>query len=94
MDVVTSKAVLACREHGLSNLLLGGGVAANSRLRELLAARCASAGISLRVPRPGLCTDNGAMVAALAAQVVMAGGKPSGIAFAADSGQPVTAITL
>ncbi|WP_345148681.1 tRNA (adenosine(37)-N6)-threonylcarbamoyltransferase complex transferase subunit TsaD [Arthrobacter ginkgonis] len=94
VDVVTSKAVLACREHGMSTLLLGGGVAANSRLRELLAARCASAGIALRVPRPGLCTDNGAMVAALAAQVVMAGGAPSGIGFAADSGQPVTAITL
>lgn len=94
VDVVTAKAVLACREHGLENLLLGGGVAANSRLRALLAARCASAGISLRVPPPGLCTDNGAMVAALAAQLVMAGVGPTGITFSADSGQPVSAISL
>ena len=94
VDVVTSKAVLACREHGLENLLLGGGVAANTRLRELLAARCASAGISLRIPKPSLCTDNGAMVAALAAQLVMAGVAPSGIAFGTDSGQPVGAISL
>ena len=50
VDVITSKAVRACQEHGLTDLLLGGGVAANSRLRELLAARCASAGITLRVP--------------------------------------------
>jgi N6-L-threonylcarbamoyladenine synthase len=39
-----------------------GVAAANSRLRTLAAARCESAGISLRVPRPGLRTDNGAMV--------------------------------
>ena len=45
--------------------LIGGGVAANSRLRALAAERCEAAGVALRVPRPGLCTDNGAMVAAL-----------------------------
>ncbi|MGP9659941.1 tRNA (adenosine(37)-N6)-threonylcarbamoyltransferase complex transferase subunit TsaD [Arthrobacter sp. AOP36-C1-22] len=94
VDVVTKKAIMACTEHGLDNLLLGGGVAANSRLRELLAARCASAGITLRVPRIGLCTDNGAMVAALAAQLVIAGVEPTGIEFSADSGQPVSSISL
>ncbi|MGG5752316.1 tRNA (adenosine(37)-N6)-threonylcarbamoyltransferase complex transferase subunit TsaD [Zafaria sp. Z1313] len=94
VDVVTSKAVTACREHGLENLLLGGGVAANSRLRELLAARCASAGIALRIPKPSLCTDNGAMVAALAARLVADGVAPSGLGFASDSGQPVQRISL
>ncbi|MGO2534413.1 tRNA (adenosine(37)-N6)-threonylcarbamoyltransferase complex transferase subunit TsaD, partial [Arthrobacter rhombi] len=79
VDVVTKKAIMACTEHGLDNLLLGGGVAANSRLRELLAARCTSAGITLRVPRIGLCTDNGAMVAALASQLVMEGVEPTGL---------------
>ena len=64
-DVLTRKAVQACRAHGVDHLVIGGGVAANSRLRALAAERCEAAGIRLRVPRPGLCTDNGAMVAAL-----------------------------
>jgi N6-L-threonylcarbamoyladenine synthase len=93
VDVVTSKAVLACREHGLRNLLLGGGVAANSRLRELTAERCAEAGISLAVPPFSLCTDNGAMVAALAARVIMDGRSPSDLAFAPDSSLPVTTVS-
>ncbi|MET3206682.1 UNVERIFIED_ORG: N6-L-threonylcarbamoyladenine synthase [Arthrobacter sp. UYEF13] len=94
VDVITSKAVLACREHGIKDVLLGGGVAANSRLRELTGQRCASAGIKLHVPPLELCTDNGAMVAALGAQLVMAGIGPSGIRFAPDSSMPVTAVSL
>ena len=94
VDVITKKAVLACQEHGLENLLLGGGVAANRRLRELLAARCASAGIGLRIPRPGLCTDNGAMIAALGAQLVAAGVEPTGTDFATDTGMPPSVISL
>jgi N6-L-threonylcarbamoyladenine synthase len=94
VDVITSKAVLACREHGIKDVLLGGGVAANSRLRELTGQRCASAGIRLHVPPLDLCTDNGAMVAALGAQLVMAGIGPSGIGFAPDSSMPVTSVSL
>jgi N6-L-threonylcarbamoyladenine synthase len=94
VDVITSKAVLACREHGIRDVLLGGGVAANSRLRELTGQRCASAGIRLHVPPLDLCTDNGAMVAALGAQLVMAGAAPSGIRFAPDSSMPVTSVSL
>lgn len=94
VDVITAKAVLACRENGITTLLLGGGVAANSRLRAVAEQRCADVGIALRVPRPSLCTDNGAMVAALGAQVVMAGGEPSGISFGPDSSMPVTSISL
>lgn len=93
VDVITSKAVLACREHGITDVLLGGGVAANSRLRELTGQRCASAGITLHVPPLDLCTDNGAMVAALGAQLVMAGIAPSGLRFAPDSSMPVTVIS-
>lgn len=91
-DVITSKAILACREQGIQNLLLGGGVAANSRLRELTAQRCEEAGISLAVPRFSLCTDNGAMVAALAARVIMDGGEPSGLEVAPESSLPVTTV--
>jgi N6-L-threonylcarbamoyladenine synthase len=93
VDVITSKAVLACREEGITSLLLGGGVAANSRLRQLTEQRCRAAGITLHVPPLDLCTDNGAMVAALGAQLVMAGISPSGIGFAPDSSMPVTTVS-
>ncbi len=92
VDVLTRKAVLACREHGVEHLQIGGGVAANSRLRALAAERCAAAGIDLRVPRPGLCTDNGAMVAALGAQMVLKGRAPSALDLSADSSMPVTRV--
>jgi tRNA N6-adenosine threonylcarbamoyltransferase len=92
VDVLTRKAVLACRENGVENLQVGGGVAANSRLRAMAQERCDAAGITLRVPRPGLCTDNGAMVAALGAQMVLRGRTPSDLALPADSSMPVTAV--
>ncbi|MET1064922.1 MAG: tRNA (adenosine(37)-N6)-threonylcarbamoyltransferase complex transferase subunit TsaD [Arthrobacter sp.] len=94
VDIITSKAVLACRENGITELLLGGGVAANSRLRQLTEQRCSAAGIRLTVPPLSLCTDNGAMVAALGAQLVMAGIAPSGIGFAPDSSMPVTSVSV
>ena len=87
-DVLTRKAVLACRENGVDHLQIGGGVAANSRLRAMAQERCDAAGIRLRVPRPGLCTDNGAMVAALGAQMVLKGRAPSDLALPADSSMP------
>jgi N6-L-threonylcarbamoyladenine synthase len=90
VDVLTRKALAACQAHGVDDLLIGGGVAANSRLRALAQSRCDSAGIRLRVPRPGLCTDNGAMVAALGAQLVAKGREPSELALPADSSMPVT----
>ena len=93
VDVITAKAVLACRENGITELLLGGGVAANSRLRQLTEQRCSAAGIRLTVPPLSLCTDNGAMVAALGAQLVMSGTAPSGIGFAPDSSMPVTSVS-
>ena len=89
VDVLTAKAVAACRDQGVHDLQIGGGVAANSRLRALAAARCESAGIRLRVPRPGLCTDNGAMVAALGAQRVLRGRPASALDIPADSSLPV-----
>jgi N6-L-threonylcarbamoyladenine synthase len=91
-DVLTRKAVAACRANGVHHLVIGGGVAANSRLRALAAERCAAAGVELRVPRPGLCTDNGAMVAALGAELVARGAAPSALDFGADSSLPVTEV--
>jgi len=92
VDVLTRKAVAACRENGVGHLLIGGGVAANSRLRVLAGQRCEAAGIELRVPRPGLCTDNGAMVAALGALLVSAGRPPSALDVGVDSSLPVTTV--
>jgi N6-L-threonylcarbamoyladenine synthase len=94
VDVLTAKAVAACRELGVETLVIGGGVAANSRLRVLAAERCAAAGIALRVPRPGLCTDNGAMVAALGSHLVAAGRPPSAFDIPADSSLPVEAVRV
>ena len=92
VDVLTAKAVAACRADGVDDLLIGGGVAANSRLRALAQERCDAAAIRLRVPRPGLCTDNGAMVAALGAQMVARGRPPSALDLPADSSMPVTLV--
>jgi N6-L-threonylcarbamoyladenine synthase len=92
-DVLTRKAVDAAAADGIEDLLLGGGVAANSRLRVLAEERATAKGIRLRVPRPGLCTDNGAMVAALGSELVVRGRQPSMLDLPADSSMPVTLVT-
>jgi N6-L-threonylcarbamoyladenine synthase len=93
-DVLTAKAIDACREHGVDTLVIGGGVAANSRLRALAEQRCAKRGITVRVPPPRLCTDNGAMVAALGSHLVAAGVAPSRLDLPADSAMPLTKVTV
>jgi N6-L-threonylcarbamoyladenine synthase len=91
-DTLLTKAVAACVDYGIPRLLLGGGVVANARVRELAAERCAAAGIELRIPPLSLCTDNGAMIAALGAQLIMAGHEPSTLDFGADSTLPATVV--
>ena len=87
--MLTRKAVRAATDLGVSTLLIAGGVAANSRLRELAEQRCAEAGLTLRMPRPRLCTDNGAMIASFAAHLIAAGAAPSRLDAASDPGLPV-----
>ena len=94
VDVLMIKALAACKESGIDSLVIAGGVAANSRLRAVAAARCEKAGIHLRIPAPGLCTDNGAMVASLGSLMVSAGRAPSPVAFDADSSLPVEVVSL
>lgn len=94
VDVLLTKAVAACVDHGIPRLLLGGGVVANARVRELAAERCRAAGIELRIPPLSLCTDNGAMIAALGARLIESGRAPSGLAFGADSTLPVTVVQV
>jgi N6-L-threonylcarbamoyladenine synthase len=93
-DVLVRKAVDACRANGVEDLLIGGGVAANSRLRALAEERAARHGIRVRVPRPALCTDNGAMVAALGSELVARGRPPSALDLPADSTMPVTEVLV
>ncbi len=94
VDVLLLKALAACKASGIDRLVIAGGVAANSRLRELAIARCEKAGIRLSIPSPALCTDNGAMVAALGSLMVSAHRAPTGVAFDADSSLPVTTVAL
>nr|WP_211160935.1 tRNA (adenosine(37)-N6)-threonylcarbamoyltransferase complex transferase subunit TsaD [Microcella alkalica] len=91
-DVLTAKAIAACVDLGVPRLLLGGGVVANARVRTLAAERAEAAGVSLRIPPLSLCTDNGAMIAAIAAQRIMAGHGPSELGIGADSTLPVTVV--
>ncbi len=91
-DVLTAKAVDLCEFYGLKHFVIGGGVAANSRLRTLLEERLDAVGVELRRPRPGLCTDNGAMIAILGSEVVTAGLPPSASDLGADSGLPISTV--
>jgi N6-L-threonylcarbamoyladenine synthase len=73
VDVLVTKTVRAARKIGARSIVLGGGVAANRCLRERLAEEAADLGVPLIVPRPGLCTDNGAMIGAAGARRFAAG---------------------
>jgi N6-L-threonylcarbamoyladenine synthase len=92
VDVLTAKTVRAATDLGITTVVIAGGVAANSGLRALAERRCADAGLTLRVPRPGLCTDNGAMIAAVGAHVAAAGGSPSPALLTGYPGLPVSTV--
>ena len=94
VDVLLLKALAACKSSGIDSLVIAGGVAANSRLREVATDRCAKAGVQLRMPNPALCTDNGAMVAALGSLMVSAGRPATNGAFDADSSLQVEQVSL
>ncbi|MBM9467579.1 tRNA (adenosine(37)-N6)-threonylcarbamoyltransferase complex transferase subunit TsaD [Nakamurella leprariae] len=92
VDVLTAKTVRAATDLGIGTVLVAGGVAANGRLRALAQQRCDAAGLLLRVPRPGLCTDNGAMIAAVGALVAASGAAPSSPLLSGDPGLPVSVV--
>jgi N6-L-threonylcarbamoyladenine synthase len=93
VDVLVTKALDACAATGVPRLLLGGGVVANRRLRETALARAEAAGVAVRIPPLDLCTDNGAMIAAVGALLVERGAPPSDLAFAVDSTLPASRIS-
>jgi N6-L-threonylcarbamoyladenine synthase len=73
VDVLATKTIRAAEEVGARTIVLGGGVAANAALRARIAADAETRNLRLNVPRPGLCTDNGAMIGAAAAWRLAAG---------------------
>ena len=85
VDVLLQKSIKACKDAGIDSLVIAGGVAANSRLREVALERCAAAQIELRTPPPALCTDNGAMVAALGSLAISSGRPASALGIEAAS---------
>lgn len=93
-DVLTRKALAACRDHGVGTLVVVGGVAANSRVRSLAEERCADAGVRLRVPPMSLCTDNGAMIAAVGDLLVRAGAEPAPLSMSVDPSAPLVHAAL
>ena len=90
VDVLLRKAIGAAQETGIETLIIAGGVAANSRLRALAQERASNAGIRLRIPPLNLCTDNGAMVAAMGSLAVAKGLAPSELGFEANSSSGIT----
>ena len=64
VNTLVSKTVRAARDLGIDRIVLTGGVAANTALREALAGECAERGWHLHIPSRRLCTDNAAMIAA------------------------------
>ena len=82
-DVLVTKARRAAREHGAKGLCLAGGVAANSRLRAMMAEAAAADGLRAFLPSRAMCTDNAAMVAAAGWWRLAADG-PSGLDVGAD----------
>jgi N6-L-threonylcarbamoyladenine synthase len=73
VDVLATKTIRAAEEVGARSIVLGGGVAANAPLRARIAGEAEARGLPFIVPRPGLCTDNGAMIGAAAARRLAAG---------------------
>jgi N6-L-threonylcarbamoyladenine synthase len=63
VDVQVAKTIAAARDKGVKKIVLGGGVVANTRLRELMSERAEHEGLELLIPPAELCTDNAAMIA-------------------------------
>jgi len=93
-DVLVSKTIQSCHDHGVATLVIGGGFSANSQLRDAATARCAEAGIEVRIPPIRFCTDNGAMIAALGSAVARRGLTPSELNIGVDSSMPLTTVLV
>lgn len=75
LDVIVAKTVSAAITMKKDKIVLAGGVASNSRLREMLREQCQKKGLALYYPSPILCTDNAAMIGSAAYYKYRAGGR-------------------
>ena len=92
VETLAIKCDRALQQTDARTLVVAGGVGANTRLRAKLQAMAEKRGGRVCFPRPALCTDNGAMVAALGAQMVLKGRPASDLSLPADSSMPVTLV--
>ncbi|MBW3087815.1 tRNA (adenosine(37)-N6)-threonylcarbamoyltransferase complex transferase subunit TsaD [Bifidobacterium sp. 82T24] len=93
-SVLAKKAINGCLRYGSRTLIVGGGFSANSQLRAKLLEVGERHGVQVRIPKIGLCTDNGAMVAMLGVNLVEAGVGPSSPDFPIDSAMPMSKISM
>lgn len=94
VDVLVKKTLLAAKSFGVEHIVLGGGVAANRELRNRLIAEAEARSITVSVPPLPLCTDNGAMMAAITSVLVRSGAAPSSDDFGVDPNAPAAEIQL
>jgi len=73
VDVLVDKTMLAAEQSGVNRIIIGGGVACNSRLRETMQSAADARGFKLFIPSVSLCTDNAAMTAGLGYHIAQAG---------------------
>ena len=83
-DSLVTKTLRAAETRGRRTVVIGGGVAANSRLRSMLLERGRAGGLDVRLPTPRLCTDNGAMIALAGRDAFLSRG-PSPLTLNADA---------
>ena len=79
VDILCKKVLKACDDKNVKQIIIAGGVAANSLLRKELKEKGAERGIEVSYPSMKLCTDNGAMIAIAAYYKLMNGYKPKDI---------------
>jgi N6-L-threonylcarbamoyladenine synthase len=88
MDVLVEKTLKAARENCISQIVVCGGVAANSRLRLRFADATSKTGMDLFIPPMVLCTDNAAMIAALG-EIILKNGRRDSLDLNAVSRWPL-----
>ncbi|HJP65219.1 MAG TPA: tRNA (adenosine(37)-N6)-threonylcarbamoyltransferase complex transferase subunit TsaD [Actinomycetota bacterium] len=89
VEVQVAKTIAAAAATGVRTILLGGGVVANSRLRELMSRAAGERGLDVRIPTPELCTDNAAMIAS-AGYYRLASGERTDLGVAASPSLPLS----